>query len=357
MRNWKKIIVDQELSIRDVMKVIDALGSQTAIVCSKKDQLIGIATDGDIRRGLLQNANMDDQIITVMNSEPIYILKNKIETDPRDSIKKFFINSKVKVMPVLDDNNRVIDVISESFFNDYTERDNPVFIMAGGFGTRLKPLTDNCPKPMLPLGDKPMLEHILLQLSNQGFSNFYFSVHYLPEVIKNYFGDGSQWGVKIRYVQEETPLGTGGALSLLPSNINKKPLIMINGDILTDLDFTDLLKSHLNMEADISVCLREIETSISYGVVDVVDNYVSAIREKPTYRHKINTGIYVINQDAIKTLKENEYIDMPTFIEKRLSSNYKVNASIHHGYWLDIGQMRDYKKAIEDISHINKWLK
>lgn len=347
MTDWKDILISPSASIRDAMRAIDSGSLKTAFVVSDEQCILGSVTDGDIRRGLLGLLNMDDPVTTVMNQNPVTCGTES----SKQEVQKILRQYDILCVPVVEENKikRIETLLSAS---KYEKRKNPVFIMAGGFGTRLKPLTDSCPKPMLPVGQKPMLEILIERLSNQGFSNFYLSTHYLSHVIENHFGNGSKWNIKIDYIYEDVPLGTGGALSLIKRNISDLPILMLNGDILTDLDFTKLLDYHSKNDFDITMCLRELEHQISYGVVDTDGSTVIGIREKPKFIHDINTGIYVLSPSAVLGVDEGRYIDMPSYIEQRINNDKIVGAFRHPGYWLDIGRMTDYQKAQRDVSEI-----
>jgi NDP-sugar pyrophosphorylase family protein len=226
--------------------------------------------------------------------------------------------------------------------------ENPVFLMAGGFGKRLSPLTDHCPKPLLRVGDKPILETIIDGFIQSGFYRFYISTHYKSEMIRDYFGDGGKWGVEIEYVHEESPLGTGGALSLLPPDLAKLPLIMMNGDILTKVDYTALLDFHEANRATATVCAREYEYQVPYGVIEARDNCVLGMVEKPVHKFFVNAGIYVLSQELIGSLATNTIIDMPTLIGKRIKEGDVVSMFPLHEYWLDVGKMKDFERAQRD---------
>lgn len=344
MKNWRDTVVKPDADIRDTLRALDKGAQKIALVCDDSDRLLAVVSDGDIRRGLLAELHMDDPVSGVANTTP----RTAQQGITRKNIKEILIRESISVLPILDEENRVIELHSLSSISESPELENSVFIMAGGFGTRLKPLTDNCPKPMLPIGDKPILQHTIERMKQQGFRNFYISTHYLPEQIKDHFGDGSSLGVKITYVHEEQPLGTGGALGLLPSDTIEKPLILLNGDILTDLDFVEVLESHDSKGADATMCLREQETSLAYGVVEVSGSYVTAMVEKPTYRHLINTGIYVLSKSCIKSVPKGVRIDMPSLLKCRMREGRQVNAYTFYGKWIDIGQMSDYIRAQND---------
>jgi NDP-sugar pyrophosphorylase family protein len=224
--------------------------------------------------------------------------------------------------------------------------------MAGGFGTRLRPLTDNCPKPMLKVGGKPMLEILIDSFIKSGFNNFYISTHYLPEQIRDYFDDGSSKGVNITYVHEESPLGTGGALGLLPENMAKLPLVLINGDILTKVDFGKLIEFHDNNKAESTMCVREYEYQVPFGVVEGEGNNVTSMIEKPIQRFFINAGIYILNSSVIDTVKPHNYLDMPTLLEQQIANSQTVVKFPIYEYWLDIGRMDDFNRAQRDYSSL-----
>lgn len=344
MRNWRDTVVRPEEDIRATLRALEKGGQKIALVCDASDKLFAVVSDGDIRRGLLSELHMDDSISAVANRNPVVARTGAT----RREIKEIMVREEVDILPILNEENRVTDLVTLASLSERPEIENPVFIMAGGFGTRLSPLTDNCPKPMLPVAGKPILRHTIERMKLQGFRNFYISTHYLPDQIMDYFGDGSELGVRVTYVHEESPLGTGGAVGLLPSDISEKPLILLNGDILTDLDFVDLLESHESNKVDATMCLREQETSLAYGVVDVVDGTVVGMIEKPTYRHLINTGIYVLSHSCIKSIEKAERIDMPSLLQQRMKKGLIVNAYSFYGRWIDIGQMNDYLRAQDE---------
>lgn len=344
------ILVSSNQNIRQAMRAIDRGSVRTAFVVNEQKQLIGVISDGDIRRGLLSSLNMEDNVTKVVNLKPHYLK----ESSSKDERKKIIEENDLSCLPIISEEGIIIEVVTLRSLLTYQKRDNPVFIMAGGFGTRLKPLTDNCPKPMLPIGDKPMLEHIIKLMSDQGFYKFYISTHYLPEKIKEYFGNGCKWEVDIEYVHEDKPLGTAGALGLISDSTANKSMIMLNGDVLTDIDFTEILKFHDDNLFDATMCLREQEYQISYGVVDTSNGKVTGMREKPVYQYDINTGIYVLSSDCVNGVKTGVRQDMPSYLQDRILSGFCVGAFRQNGYWLDIGQMSDYQKAQRDIVEVFK---
>lgn len=341
MKNWRDTVVKPDADIRDALRALNRGGQKIVLVCDDSDRLLAVVSDGDIRRGLLSDLNMNDPVSLVANTTPRIAQPGLT----REKIKEILIGEELNVLPILDNEKRVIELHSLASISERPELENPVFIMAGGFGTRLKPLTDKCPKPMLPIGDKPILLLTIERMKHQGFRNFFISTHYLPEKIMNYFGDGRALGVNISYVHEEKPLGTGGALGLLPASLGEKALILLNGDVLTDLDFAELLESHEQKCADATMCLREHETSLAYGVVEAEEGSVKKMVEKPTYRHLINTGIYVLSHSCVRSVEKGQRIDLPSLLEQRISDDHVVNAYTFYGKWIDIGQMNDYLRA------------
>ncbi|WP_116472411.1 nucleotidyltransferase family protein [Zobellella maritima] len=345
MTEWNSVVLATGATIRDAMRIIDRAALRIALVCDEQQRLQGTVTDGDIRRGLLVDCNMDDPVARVMNSQP----KTARITDSRTQCLKIMDKYDLLALPVVNELGELLGLETLHHALQPTKRDNPVFIMAGGFGTRLRPLTDHCPKPMLRVGEKPMLAHLIDRFIQLGFHQFYISTHYMPEQIRDYFGDGSRLGVSIRYVHEDIPLGTGGALGLLPGDIPQLPLIMMNGDVLTKVDFTHLLAHHEQQGFDATMCVRELEHQVPFGVIESNDSLITGMVEKPTYRYRINTGIYVLSPACVASVQSGTKIDMPTLLEQRMAEQQKVGIYTSHDYWLDIGRKSDYEQAQADI--------
>jgi len=340
-----KVVVAPESDIRTAWRALDASGLRVVLIASENNKFFGIATDGDIRRGLLSQSSLGDPISTVANTSPF--------TVGRACSKKELIalmkQEGILALPVVED-GRLLGIETLQSLLVAPKIDNPVFIMAGGFGTRLRPLTDNCPKPMLKVGSKPILEIGIEQFKKLGFHNFYISTHYMPEVIMNYFGDGSDRNVSITYVHEEKPLGTGGALGLLSDlKLASLPVIVMNGDILTKADFRHLVEFHEKNSADATMCVREYEYKIPYGVVNGSKGKVVSMEEKPTKRFSVNAGVYVISPEIISGVSKNERIDLPTLLQKKIYDNKTIQMYPIHDYWLDIGRMDDFNQAQADI--------
>jgi dTDP-glucose pyrophosphorylase len=346
--NWKNILVSPTATIQQVLKVIDGESLQFALVVDTVNRLLGTVTDGDIRRALINGVPLSHPISKIMFTKPTVA---ECSTT-KDQLLELMNAKQLNSIPIVD-NGIVVGLETIHHVTQKAKYENPVFIMAGGFGTRLRPLTDNCPKPMLKVGDKPILETVILQFIKSGFSKFYISTHYLPEIIQDHFGDGSRWNVTIEYVYESSPLGTGGALGLLPDSLPQLPLIMINGDVLTNLDFSKLLSFHNKQAGDATMCVREYEYQVPYGVVENEGSVVKAMVEKPTHRFLVNAGIYVINPFIIKSVIENTVIDMPTLLENNITKHKTILNFPIHGYWLDIGRIDDFNRAQTDIVNLD----
>lgn len=340
--NWKNILVSPSVSIQDVLKVIDKEALKLALVVDDENTLLGTVSDGDIRRALINNKSLNNLVSEIMFKAPTTVSYDT----PRAEILKLMDDKELISIPLLN-NGKVVGLETLHHVMHKTKYDNPVFLMAGGFGTRLRPLTDNCPKPLLKIGDKPILETLLLRFIKSGFHHFYISTHYLPEMIREHFGAGEKWGVNITYVHENQPLGTGGALGLLPKDVPDLPILVINGDVLTKIDFESLLDFHTTNNANATMSVREYDYQVPFGVIESEGHQIKGMVEKPVHRFHVNAGIYVISQSIVKSVKENEYIDMPTLLERYLDDNVLMYP--FHDYWLDIGRMDDFNRAQTDI--------
>ncbi|MGF1740828.1 nucleotidyltransferase family protein [Vibrio profundum] len=343
---WQKALISESSTIKQALEIINSEALRVAVVVDQEKKLLGVVTDGDIRRALLNDLVLSDSVAKVMNASPI----TAVQSASKEQLVELMEQKQILSVPILDEDGKVISLQTLHSALSKDRYQNPVFIMAGGFGTRLKPLTDTCPKPMLKIGDKPILEIVIRSFIKAGFINFYISTHYMPEQIQDHFGDGSDLGIKITYVQEDKPLGTGGALGLLPNDLPKDlPLIMINGDVLTKVDFQRLLEFHVENNSDATMCVREYEYQIPYGVINGEGNNVTSMVEKPIQRFFVNAGIYVVSPRVIKSVPENHRIDMPTLLEQHMNERNNVLMFPIHEYWLDIGRMDDFNRAQADI--------
>ncbi|AOW76485.1 alcohol dehydrogenase [Colwellia sp. PAMC 20917] len=341
-QDWKNILVSPLSNIQEVLKIIDSEALQLALVVDIDNRLLGTVTDGDIRRALINGVPLSHPISEIMFTTPTVANCNTSKYQLLELMNTKQLNS----IPILD-KGIVIGLETIHHITQKAKYDNPVFLMAGGFGSRLKPLTDNCPKPLLKVGDKPILETVLLGFVKSGFHNFYISTHYLPEMIKEYFGNGEKWGVSINYVHEEEPLGTGGALGLLPKDLPELPVIMMNGDVLTKVDLEALLTFHNENDANATMCVREYKYQVPFGVIESEGNKIKSMVEKPMQRFHVNAGIYVVGRKIIEQVNSNEVVDMPTLLERYLDQG--VLMFPFHEYWLDIGRIDDFNRAQIDI--------
>ncbi|MDB9916627.1 nucleotidyltransferase family protein [Pseudomonadales bacterium] len=346
--DWSKILVGPEQPIRDALELINSESLRIVLVVDDEHHLLGVVTDGDIRRGLLRNLTISCKISEVMNRQP---MTAKYGTS-RKELVKFMSDEQLLAIPLME-GSKVVGLEPLQSREEVSRHQNPVFLMAGGFGTRLQPLTDNCPKPLLKVGDKPILEILLDRFISCGFVNFYISTHYLPEMIREHFGDGTKWNVEIKYVHEESPLGTGGALGLLPDDISDLPVILINGDLLTNVDFERVLDFHDKHDAVATMCVRDYEYQVPFGVIVGDGNKIISMEEKPIQRFFVNAGIYIVNSEVRKAVNQGTRIDMPTLLEQFIGESNKVMMFPIHEYWLDIGRIDDFRRAQTDILNLD----
>jgi len=339
--NWKEAVVTPDRTLMDALGIIDKEAMRIALVVNDKGELLGTLTDGDVRRALLDHGNLQVPVKNVMNKQPIKASQgmSAIELDTLMQSKS------ILAIPIVDDNNRLVGLHTLHGSQKGKILENPVFIMAGGFGSRLRPLTDHCPKPMLKVGGKPILETILESFLAAGFRNFFFSTHYLPEVIHNYFGDGTDFDCNITYIHEEQPLGTGGALGLLPDDLPDLPVIMMNGDILTKVDYGALLEHFDQQKAIASMCVRQYQYQVPFGVIKSIDHFVVDVVEKPSHSFFVNAGIYIFSREMLKYVDENHKIDMPTLLMDRVKQGQKVSIFPIMEHWQDIGVPEELKEA------------
>ncbi len=345
MLDWDKLLLSSQTTILEALKTISEGTAQIVLVVDNHRKLLGTVTDGDIRRGILSGYSLNDPIEIVMNKNPIKLLG--LETE-KERLMEIMLENRIHQLPLVDKVNRVIGLETLDALLQPAFKDNLVVIMSGGIGKRLQPLTNDTPKPMLAMGEKPLLELNLEKLRAQGFRRFCFTVGYKAEVIKDHFKEGGNWNVSIEYIHEETPLGTAGGLHYLEKK-ETQPIIVMNGDLLTAVNFNNLLKFHNKNRADCTVCVREFEYALPYGVIEVKNHRVTSIKEKPIYKHFVNAGIYVISPDLLKHIPKNEYYLMTSFLEKLISLKCKVEAFPLMEYWSDIGQPIDYAKTCQEF--------
>jgi dTDP-glucose pyrophosphorylase len=348
MKNWKKILVKKENTIVFALEVLNSAGTQFVAVVNEEGQLLGVVTDGDIRRGLLNGVEIRNTVEKVMNPNP----KTAHFKTPRNSLQALMKEWDSHHLPLVDDQNRIVDIVSVNDVILVEKKENHVVLMAGGLGSRLADLTANCPKPMLKVGGKPILETIIEVFKKHGFYKFIISVNYKSEMIEEYFKDGKNLDVEVNYIREDTRLGTAGALSMYAGN--GLPFIVMNGDLLTKINFTDLLDFHEKSKNVSTMCLRQYEHQIPFGVVLTDHDQVLKIEEKPVRRYFVNGGIYVLNPELLKFIPRSTYFDMPTFFENLIEQQHKVGAYPFYEYWIDIGCLDDYERAYAEFLDVFK---
>ena len=348
MKQWQKTLVNQNHTLLDTMKIIDDSSLQFAVVIDEEQHLLGTVTDGDIRRGILRGEGLDVKITSIMNPNPI-----TARSGQRYHKYKQLMKSKLlKQLPIVDEDNRIINILFVDNI-ETTLNKNTVVLMLGGLGTRLRPLTNDTPKPMLRVGNKPILETIIEGFKQYGYTNFIFSVNYKKEVIQDYFQNGEAFDVTIEYIEEDKKMGTAGALSLLKSR-PKKPFFVMNGDLLTQINFDQLMQFHIEQNSVATMCVREYEYQIPYGVIETVGTDLVTIKEKPIHRSFVNAGIYVLSPDVFSYIPNDEFFDMPTLFQRLVEEGMKTSVFPIHEYWLDIGQIGDYERANNEIGGITK---
>jgi len=337
--SWKQVVINPDASLRQALQVIDASAMQIALVVNPDNRLLGTITDGDIRRALLRGDDMDITVDKIMNPNPVTGL-----IDEDFAIwQRTMLRHNLQHLPVLDMHGHLVDLARYIPPQEPT-RENPIILMAGGLGTRLRPLTEHQPKPLLRVGAKPILETIIENFRGQGFYRIYLSINYMGEKIRDYFGDGSQWDVEIHYLEEKQRLGTAGALSLLPHK-PEHPIIVMNGDLLTNVDFVRLLEFHNRQQAAATLCVREYSYQVPYGVVQIDDYRVDMLKEKPVEHHFVNAGIYTLNPDILDMIPSDSFYDMTTLLETLICGKKRVSGFPLRDYWMDIGRMDDYEQA------------
>jgi len=344
MIDWKHISLSKENTMRDAMELLDKWALRIVMVIDADEKLEGIITDGDLRRGLLKGLTMDAPVDIVMNRRPLVAFPEVNS----EYIKNLMANKNILAVPIVDVANRVIGLETIDTVQHKKNNACDVLLIAGGFGKRLRPLTEQCPKPLLKLGNKPILESIIQDFVEQGFSRFFISTHYKSDLIHEYFGDGSDWGCEISYLIEEKPLGTAGSLSLLPDSVSSDFIVM-NADVIAKINFQNLLNYHQEQGKLATMCIREMDYQLPYGVVNVEYPYISSIREKPEYNHFINAGIYALSNEILRSVEKDQYLDMTTLLASLLNKGRNVLAFPIHEYWLDIGRMEDYEKVMAGV--------
>ena len=346
----KKIFVQKNTSIFKVIKNLSTNQTGIVLVIDGRSKLLGTITDGDVRRGILKYNDMTVEAEKIMKKSPKF-LKNNPDLK---KIESFMFSNNILHVPILNNKDEIIDLKTKTNFSKLNKKENIVFISAGGFGKRLQPLTNNLPKPMIKIDNVPILEIILNKFVNSGFVNFFISTHFKYNLIKKYFGNGDRFGANITYIEEKTPLGTVGSLSLIDIRKIKKPIILMNSDIITELNFDDLLEFHKHNKSDATICTSKYEYQIPYGEVISSNILVKELLEKPKKTTNINAGIYVLEKNIIKKLSQNKHMDMPDLLNIALKAKKRVIIFPLHEYWADIGQLDELNRVRKEISYNKK---
>lgn len=340
MSVWRKALLPANATLKQAIHNLNESAIQIILVISSDGTLVGTMTDGDIRRGLLRGLDMNSPIDSMIHREAMVVPPQM----SRDMVLHLMQVNVLNALPVVDESRRVVGLHLLKKLLTPNQRPNLMVIMAGGQGTRLLPHTENCPKPMLPVGGKPMLEHIIEHARAEGFQHFALSVYYLGHMIEEYFGDGSKWQVQINYLREESPLGTAGALSLLNPHPNA-PFLVSNGDVLTDIRYGELLDFHCHHGAAATMAVRLHEWQHPFGVVRTSGVDIIGFEEKPIVRSHINAGIYVLEPNVLDTLRVGEHCDMPTLFSRLQEQTARSIVYPMHEPWLDVGRTDDLKRA------------
>jgi len=342
VNNWEKTVIFENALLRDVAKNLTESSLRIVLVTNESGKLLGTISDGDIRRGLLRGLTLDSDANEVLRGNPLVAPKGMAKA----LIRQLMILNKVQQIPEIDAEGRVVCLHTWDEFTTAERLSNKMVIMAGGKGTRLLPHTEKCPKPMLLVGGKPMLQHIIERAKDEGFENFLISVNYLSHIIEEYFGDGSRFSVNIEYIHEDSPLGTAGSLSLISNKI-KSPFVVTNGDVITDIRYSDILEFHSRQESIATMAVRLHEWQHPFGVVHMDGLNIVGFEEKPVARSHINAGVYVLSPVALDELNYGEFCDMPSLFERLKVKALKTVAYPMHEPWLDVGRPADLTTANE----------
>ena len=347
MKNWKNNIIPATHTVREALGTLNNLGiaSSVLFVTNEHGKLLGSLTDGDIRRGILKDATLADKVTEIMNDHCYRIIKKDIHNELINEFRK----KQIFYVPVVNDDGVIEDVLNFKDYKDIIPVD--AVIMAGGRGERLLPLTLNTPKPLLKIGDKPIIEHNIDRLVEYGIKNIQISINYLGEQIENYFGDGDRKGVSIKYIREERPLGTIGAVSLAET-FEQDTILLMNSDLLTNIDYGNFYNEFIRSGASMAVATVPHHVDLPYAILELDEERVISLQEKPRYTYFANAGIYLIRTDLLECIPKGKFFNATDMMEKVIGDGKKLINYVILEYWLDIGRINDYRKAQEDILHL-----
>ena len=345
MITWRDTIIGPDAPIIEAVRLLDALASQIILVTDPEDKLLATLTDGDIRRSILDGKPLDQKVIEIANKTPRMM---PVSASPEDILTAMRTYS-IRHIPLVDADGVVVGIAGlDSPLSEETALPNRAVIMAGGKGTRLYPLTRDLPKPMIELAGRPILELIIEGLVTRGIVNIYISVHYRAEIIKDHFGDGQRFGANIKYLEETEPLGTAGALRLLPDDIDT-PILVMNGDVLTKADFRGLIEFHGGSGADAVIAVRSYDIEVPYGVVTLDGNRLVCIEEKPTQSFLVNAGVYILGPSILANLPTSNRFDMTDLVAGIREKDMRIDVFPLREYWLDIGRPNELQQARDDV--------
>ena len=337
---WRRSVIHPNSSIQEAIRNLDHVGIKIVLVVNDAGELEGTISDGGIRRGLLKGLDLNSKITSVVHHNALVVPPEM----GREMVMQLMIANKIQQIPIVDEHRQVLGLHLWDEITTPVTRPNIMVIMAGGMGTRLRPHTENCPKPLLVVAGKPMLEHIIERAKFEGFNQFVLAIHYLGNMIEEYFGNGERLGVRIDYLREQSPLGTAGALALLaPSPI--APFVVTNGDVITDIRYGELLDFHVRHTATATMAVRVHEWQHPFGVVQTRGVEIVGFEEKPIARTHINAGVYVLEPEALEMLEVNSHCDMPTLFERLQAKAKRTVAYPMHEPWLDVGRPEDLSAA------------
>lgn len=346
MIHYKEHLITSETPIRQALEKLNILARDAIVFVIDADgRLNGSLTDGDVRRGLLKGVTIDQPVSEIIQQNPRYIRKGS-----RDIYKIIeYRNQNFRILPVIDSDDKVVNIVNFRNVRSYLPID--AVIMAGGRGQRLRPLTDNTPKPLLKVGEKSIMEHNVDRLALYGIDDYWFSVNYLGEQIESYFGDGKEKNRSIKYIWEDAPLGTIGSVSKI-NDFEHAHILVSNSDILTNLDYEAFYLDFLEKDADLAVATIPYNVSVPYAVLETSNGHVLNFKEKPTYTYYSNGGIYLMKRSALEYIPKGEHFNATDLMERLIEADKKVISYPLVGYWLDVGKHEDFEKAQRDIHTI-----
>ncbi len=346
IRDFRSVWVAPTDLLREVIRVMDAAAMAIALVVDGQGRLLGTVTDGDVRRGMLRGLRLEDPVERVMHRTPITARPDS----PREDLLLLMRQRQIEHLPLVDQLDRVVGlVLLDDLIGRPREKGNRVILLAGGLGSRLRPLTEVTPKPLLEIGDHRVLPLLIDQIAGYGFREFLVAVNHQAELLERQLGNGEEAGVRIRYLREPIPLGTVGAVRMAQQELDR-PFLVVNGDLLTKINFEHLLEFHLSQPFDLTLAIKEYPVQIPYGVVELTEGQVVHFKEKPSQSYFVNAGIYALNPSVIPLIPDSGRYDMTDLIQAALLRGMKVGGFPIHEYWLDIGQPQDYRQARKDVS-------